>query len=95
MKRLKALLQSEAGRTLPLLAAAGLALALANSPLESVLATFLDIKIGSTIGRIDIAKFLQRLFLLSPRGMKHNLGFLVPWSANCPFMAAHRLHRKH
>ena len=56
MKKLKALLQSEAGSALPLLAAAVLALVLANSPLESALVALLDMKLGATVGGIDLAK---------------------------------------
>ena len=56
MNRLKVLLQSEAGRVLPLLAAAVLALILANSPLEPALAAVLDTRLGTTVGGIDLGK---------------------------------------
>ena len=56
MNRLKALLQSEAGSALPLLAAAVLALILANSPLAPALAALLDSRLGTTVGGIDLGK---------------------------------------
>ena len=56
MSKLKALLKSEAGSALPLLAAAVLALVLANSPLEPVLAALLDTRLGTTVGGIDLGK---------------------------------------
>ncbi len=56
MDRLKALLQSEAGSALPLLAAAVLALVLANSPLEPFLAALLGTKLGTTVVGLDLAK---------------------------------------
>jgi NhaA family Na+:H+ antiporter len=56
MKKLMALLQSEAGRALPLLAAAVLALILANSPLAPALAALLDARLGGSVGGIDLGK---------------------------------------
>lgn len=56
MNRLKNLLQSDAGSALPLLAAALLALCIANSPAGPALVGFLDLKIGPKIVGLDLAK---------------------------------------
>ncbi len=56
MKRLKALLQSEAGSALPLLAAAMLALLIANSPFEWLLAELLDTRLTIELGGLGLSK---------------------------------------
>ncbi|MBS0518570.1 MAG: Na+/H+ antiporter NhaA [Proteobacteria bacterium] len=56
MKRLKALLESDLGTALPLLAAAVLALVIANSPLEWLLDEVLDTKLTVDFGGVGLSK---------------------------------------
>jgi NhaA family Na+:H+ antiporter len=56
MKRLAALLQSEAGSALPLLAGAVLALLLANSPFDWALDQLLGTKLTVAFGALDLSK---------------------------------------
>ncbi|SKA33572.1 sodium/proton antiporter, NhaA family (TC 2.A.33.1.1) [Enhydrobacter aerosaccus] len=56
MKRLKALLQSEAGSALPLLAASVLALVIANSPFDWLLSEVLQTKLTVDLGGIGLSK---------------------------------------
>ncbi|MSP75513.1 MAG: Na+/H+ antiporter NhaA [Rhodospirillaceae bacterium] len=57
--RLKAFIDSEAASALPLLAAAILALVLANSPLAHAIHTLLEAKLGFSFGVVDLAKPLH------------------------------------
>src|ERR1700742_3419348 len=56
MKRFAAILKSEAGSALPLLAAAVVALVLANSPLDWALDRFLGTKLVMSFGSWGLAK---------------------------------------
>jgi NhaA family Na+:H+ antiporter len=56
MKRLTALLQSEAGNALPLLAAAVLALLLANSPWDWLAERLLDTRLAVDLGGLGLSK---------------------------------------
>jgi NhaA family Na+:H+ antiporter len=57
--RLKAFIDSEAASALPLLAAAVLALVLANSPLAHPIHALLEAKLGFSFGMLDLAKPLH------------------------------------
>jgi len=57
--RLKAFIDSEAASALPLLAAAVLALVLANSPLSGAIHGLLETKLGFSYGALDLAKPLH------------------------------------
>jgi NhaA family Na+:H+ antiporter len=57
--RLKAFIDSEAASAVPLLAAAILALVVANSPLAGVVHHLLDAKLGFSFGALDLAKPLH------------------------------------